>query len=86
MCVTGVISLRSLIAQLDYMLGGYPEPYWDAIWNEPSIHLSFGVILTFGGVFGMLAYGGTRYNVLTRNHVLTILVGIILFIILTTYM
>ena len=86
LCLTGVISIQNLIAQLDNMLGGYHEPYWDVIWKEPGIHLSFAFVLAFGGVFGMLAYWGTRYNVLTRNHVLIILVGIILFIIFVKYM
>ena len=87
LCLTGVISIQNLIAQLDGMLGGYPGPdlYWDAMWKEPGIHLSFGFVLAFGGVFGLLAYCSTRYNVLTRNHVLIILVGIILFIIAVEY-
>ena len=85
LCVTGVISFQNLIAQLEGMLGGYREPYWDVIWKEPGTHLSFGFVLTFGSMFGMLAYLSTRYNILTRNHVLIILVGIILFIILSMY-
>ena len=86
LCVTGFISVQNLAAQVYNMLGGYHQPFWDAVWVGPGIRLSLAFVAVFGVVFYTMSYCAIRYHLLTRNHVLTILAGIILFIFFSEYL
>ena len=85
LCVTGFISLQNLVAQIYNILGGGHQPFWDAVWVEPGIHLSFGFAMVFGAAFYGMSRLAMRYRLLTRNHILIILVGIIMFIVFSDY-
>ena len=87
MCFTGFIAAQNLIAQIDGMLGGWRLSFWDLIWTDPAgIHLSFTFVAVFGAVFYVLVRVTLRYHILTRNHVIVILAGIVLFIIFSDYL
>ena len=55
--------------------------FWDRVWTDWGIHLSFTFVAVFGAIFGAISYAVVRYGILTRNHVIIILAGIVLFII-----
>ena len=85
MCITGFISLQNLAAQIYNMLGGGRQPFWDVVWVEPGIHLSFGFAMVFGAAFYLMSCLAIRYRLLTRNHILIILTGIIMFTVFSDY-
>ena len=81
MCVSGFIAVQNLVAQVDGMLGGWTLSFWDMVWTDWGIHLSFTFVAVFGAIFGAVSYASVRYGILTRNHVIIVLIGIVLFII-----
>ena len=85
MCLSGFIATQNLAAQVHGMVGGWRESFWDLVWISPGIHLSFMFVAVFGAVFGAIAYMAVRHHVLTRNHIIIILAGIILFIFFSDY-
>ena len=86
MCLSGFIATQNLAAQIDGMTGGWRESFWDLIRTDPAgIHLSFTFVAVFGAVFGAIAYMTVRHRVLTRNHIIIILAGIVLFIFFSDY-
>lgn len=79
MCISGFIAAQNLAAQVDGMMGRWTLPFWDRVWTDWGIHLSFTFVAVFGAIFGAISYVVMRYGILTRNHVLIILIGIVLF-------
>ena len=80
MCISGFIAAQNLVAQIDGMAGGWRESFWDLIRTDPAgIHLSFTFVAVFGAVFGVMSYAAVRYGILTRNHVIIVMVGIALY-------
>lgn len=49
------------------------------VYMEPGLHAGHAVILAFGGAFLAVSYYAVRHSILTRNHILIILIGIALF-------
>lgn len=86
MCLTGFISIQNLMAQVYGMMGGWRESFWDLLWTDPmGIHISFALVAIFGAIFYTLAQVTMRYGILTRNQVIIILAGIVLFVFFSNY-
>lgn len=86
MCLSGFITVQNLAAQVYGMLGGWHKSFWDVIWTDPAgIYTSFMFVTIFGFAFYVLARVAMRYHILTRNHVMIILIGIILFVFFMDY-
>ncbi len=77
MCISGFIAAQNLTAQVDGMMGGWTLSFWDRVWTDWGIHLSFTFVAVFGVIFGAISYAAVRYGILTRNHVIIILIGIV---------
>ena len=82
MCISGFIAAQNLAAQIDGLTGGWRESFWDILRTDPEgIHFSFIFVAVFGAIFGATSYATVRYGILTRNHIIIVLVGIALFVV-----
>ena len=87
MCLTGFISIQNLMAQVYSMIGGSRISFWDLLWTYPmGIQISFAYVAIFGAIFYTLVKVTMRYGILTRNQVIIILAGIVLFIFFSDYL
>lgn len=87
MCFSGFGAAMNLSTMLHGMAGGWRESFWDIVGTSDGYVIVIGFTLggIFAATFAAVSYASVRRHILTKNHILIILIGIALFVFFLEY-